>query len=158
LLRLPQPQHPGVQSKAVKFQTGPNSHAHIPPGKQRFELRYTGLSFAAPDKVRFKYRLEGLEKEWVEAGRERFAQYSYLRPGDYTFQVGGQVEQLVRGLEHPGPRRAHAHLGGTRLGLAVFLVLGPVQLTLASVSPYLHVGAGAGSRVRLALRAGASGR
>lgn len=54
-------------------------------------------------------------------------------------------------------RRAHAHLGGTRLGSAVFLMLGPVQLTVASVSPYLHVGADAGSRARLTLRAATSG-
>ena len=59
----------------------------IPPGKQRFELRYTGLSFAAPDKVRFKCKLEGLESEWVEAGTRRVAQYSYLPPGTYNFRV-----------------------------------------------------------------------
>jgi signal transduction histidine kinase/ligand-binding sensor domain-containing protein len=58
----------------------------IPPGKQRFEFRYTGLSFVAPEKVRFKYRLKGLESEWVDANR-RFATYSYLKPGDYTFEV-----------------------------------------------------------------------
>jgi len=59
----------------------------IAPGKQRFELRYAGLSFVAPDKVRFKYKLEGLESEWVEAGAQRAAHYSYLRPGTYTFRV-----------------------------------------------------------------------
>jgi ligand-binding sensor domain-containing protein/signal transduction histidine kinase len=59
----------------------------IRPGKQRFELRYTGLSFAAPDKVRFRYKLEGLETEWQEAGTKRVAQYSYLPPGTYHFQV-----------------------------------------------------------------------
>ncbi|HVM48882.1 MAG TPA: triple tyrosine motif-containing protein, partial [Candidatus Acidoferrum sp.] len=59
----------------------------IPAGKQRFELRYTGLSFAAPDKVRFKYKLEGLEHDWMDAGPNRFVQYSYLPPGDYTFRV-----------------------------------------------------------------------
>ena len=59
----------------------------IPPGKQRFELRYTGLSFAAPDKVRFKCKLEGLESEWVEAGTRRVVQYSYLPPGTYNFWV-----------------------------------------------------------------------
>jgi signal transduction histidine kinase len=59
----------------------------IPAGRQRFEFRYTGLSFMAPDKVRFKYKLEGLEREWTDAGAKRFAQYSYLPPGDYRFQV-----------------------------------------------------------------------
>jgi signal transduction histidine kinase/ligand-binding sensor domain-containing protein len=61
--------------------------AQIRPGKQRFEIRFTGLSFAAPEKVLFKYKLDGLEPEWVDAGTKRFAQYSYLPPGDYTFHV-----------------------------------------------------------------------
>jgi signal transduction histidine kinase/ligand-binding sensor domain-containing protein len=68
----------------------PGSISHgleIPAGKQRFGLRYTGLSFTAPDKVRFKYKLEGLEDEWVDAGTERFKEYSYLPPRAYTFRV-----------------------------------------------------------------------
>ncbi|HEU5069975.1 MAG TPA: two-component regulator propeller domain-containing protein [Verrucomicrobiae bacterium] len=59
----------------------------VPPGKRQFEFHYTGLSFVSPDKVRFRYRLEGLEKDWVEAGPRRFVQYSFLRPGEYTFHV-----------------------------------------------------------------------
>jgi ligand-binding sensor domain-containing protein/signal transduction histidine kinase len=59
----------------------------IPPGKQRFEFHFTGLSFTAPEKVKFKYRLEGLENEWVEAGARRSALYSYLQPGNYEFRV-----------------------------------------------------------------------
>jgi signal transduction histidine kinase len=84
-----------VEGQPVKFH-GPKagvsgadstSVLQIPPGKQRFELRYTGLSFAAPDKVRFKYKLGGLENEWVDAGTRRVAEYSYLPPGTYDFQV-----------------------------------------------------------------------
>jgi signal transduction histidine kinase/ligand-binding sensor domain-containing protein len=59
----------------------------IPPGKQRFELRYAGLSFVSPDKVRFRCRLIGLEDQWTDAGTKRVAEYSYLRPGAYRFQV-----------------------------------------------------------------------
>jgi signal transduction histidine kinase/ligand-binding sensor domain-containing protein len=66
---------------------GSGSTLRIPPGKQRFEIRYTGLSFAAPDKVRFRYKLEGLEREWMEAGTKRVAPYSYLPPGEYVFRV-----------------------------------------------------------------------
>jgi len=58
----------------------------IPPGKQRFEFRFTALSFVAPDRVRFKYRLEGLEADWVETA-ERTVNYSFLPPRDYTFHV-----------------------------------------------------------------------
>ena len=59
----------------------------LPPGKRQVELRYTGLSFVSPDRVRFRYKLEGLDKDWVEAGTRRTAQYSFLRPGQYTFRV-----------------------------------------------------------------------
>lgn len=59
----------------------------IPPGRQRFEIRYTGLSFAAPERVFFKHRLEGLERQWTDAGTRRTAAYSYLPPGDYVFRV-----------------------------------------------------------------------
>jgi ligand-binding sensor domain-containing protein/signal transduction histidine kinase len=59
----------------------------IPAGLQRFEIRYTALSFAAPEKVRFKHRLEGLESSWNDAGAKRTAEYSYLAPGIYTFRV-----------------------------------------------------------------------
>jgi signal transduction histidine kinase len=59
----------------------------IPPGKARFEFRYTGLSLTAPEKVRFKYKLDPLEEDWVEAGTRRTAIYSYLPPGHYRFRV-----------------------------------------------------------------------
>jgi len=59
----------------------------IPPGKRRFEFHYTGLSFTAPEKVRFKYKLDSLEREWVDAGTQREAHYSHVPPGKYTFQV-----------------------------------------------------------------------
>jgi signal transduction histidine kinase/ligand-binding sensor domain-containing protein len=59
----------------------------IPPGRHRFEFQYTGLSFVAPEKVWFKYRLNGFETEWVDAGDKRVAVYNYIPPGSYTFQV-----------------------------------------------------------------------
>jgi len=59
----------------------------IPAGSEQVEFRYTGLSFCAPEKVRFRYRLEGLDKEWQDPGSRRTAYYSHLPPGDYEFQV-----------------------------------------------------------------------
>jgi signal transduction histidine kinase len=74
-------------AKAAGREADAASVLQIPPGKQRFALRYTGLSFAAPDKVRFRHRLDGLESEWGKPGAERVAEYSYLPPGTYTFRV-----------------------------------------------------------------------
>ena len=59
----------------------------IPPGRERLEIHYTSLNLASPREARFKYRLEGHETAWTEAGDIRVARYSNLPPGDYHFQV-----------------------------------------------------------------------
>jgi signal transduction histidine kinase/ligand-binding sensor domain-containing protein len=59
----------------------------LEPGQTNLEIHYTGLSFIKPERVRFRYRLEGVDKEWIEAGNRRVAYYSHLRPGTYTFTV-----------------------------------------------------------------------
>lgn len=59
----------------------------IPPGRHRLEFRYTGLSLTAPEKVRFRFRLAGVDRDWTEAGTERTAVYQYLPPGEYVFHV-----------------------------------------------------------------------
>jgi PAS domain S-box-containing protein len=58
-----------------------------PPGKGQLEFQYTALSFIAPEQIRFKYMLEGFDKDWVEAGGRRVAYYTNIPPGDYTFKV-----------------------------------------------------------------------
>ncbi|MGH9844612.1 MAG: sensor histidine kinase [Blastocatellia bacterium] len=59
----------------------------INPGQENLEISYTGLSFNRAEQVRFRYRLDGLEADWIEAGTRRTAYYSHLPPGDYTFKV-----------------------------------------------------------------------
>ena len=59
----------------------------IPPGQHRIEFEYTGLSFVAPEKVRFKCRLKSFETEWADVGEKRVATYNYIPPGNYSFQV-----------------------------------------------------------------------
>ncbi len=60
----------------------------ITPGKHRVEFRYTGLSFDAPELMRFRYRLEGLDNDWVDAGTRRTAFYSYLPAGRLPVSCG----------------------------------------------------------------------
>jgi len=57
------------------------------PGQSDMEIHYTGLSLTAPEKVRFKYKLEGYDKDWVDAGTRRVAYFTNLAPGSYTFRV-----------------------------------------------------------------------
>ena len=59
----------------------------LPPGRRRLNFHFTALSFVAPDKVRFRYRLLGFEDDWVEADNRRSAHYGPLPPGQYRFQV-----------------------------------------------------------------------
>jgi signal transduction histidine kinase/streptogramin lyase len=58
-----------------------------PPGWPRLEIRYTALNFSAPEKVRFRHRLKGLDDAWVDSGTKRVADYSYLPHGRYRFEV-----------------------------------------------------------------------
>jgi signal transduction histidine kinase len=57
------------------------------PGKEKFEFYYTALSFLVPERVKFKYKLEGFDKEWVDAGNRRTAYYTNIPPGEYSFKV-----------------------------------------------------------------------
>jgi len=59
----------------------------IPPGNNTFDFRFTALSLSAPEKTRFKHRLEPYEKDWGNAGTDRTAHYTNMPPGEYTFQV-----------------------------------------------------------------------
>jgi signal transduction histidine kinase/ligand-binding sensor domain-containing protein/DNA-binding response OmpR family regulator len=59
----------------------------MPVGNGRLEFRYTALSLRVPEKVVFRYRLEGFDKEWVEAGTRRVAYYTNLPAGNFRFQV-----------------------------------------------------------------------
>ncbi len=52
-----------------------------------FEIEYTALSFLAPDNLRFQYRLDGFQRDWVEAGNRRTAFFTNVPPGSYTFRV-----------------------------------------------------------------------
>ena len=65
----------------------PPAEVVVPPGRHRLEFQYAGLSFVAPERVRYKYRIAGLEDEWVDAGIKRSATYSHLPAGSYRFQV-----------------------------------------------------------------------
>jgi len=80
--------HPVVGSAcASDGGTLPAANVTVPPGVHRLEIRYAGLSFTAPERVRFRYRLGGFEKEWVNAGTRRAAYYTKVPPGSYRFQV-----------------------------------------------------------------------
>ncbi len=57
------------------------------PGVERLELQYAAMSYVAPAAVRYRYRMEGFDRAWHDAGDTRVAYYTNLPPGDYTFHV-----------------------------------------------------------------------
>lgn len=67
----------------------PGAAAELPPGRSKVDFRYAALSFVAPEKVQFKYKLEGYDEDWINPGTQRFARYTNLPPGQYTFHVIG---------------------------------------------------------------------
>jgi signal transduction histidine kinase len=83
-VELPSPGNRATASDSARSKT---SDLHIPAGKHSLEFRYTGLSLRAPERIRFRYRLEGLDPEWIDAGTRRSVSYAYVPPGDYRFQV-----------------------------------------------------------------------
>jgi signal transduction histidine kinase len=65
----------------------PQSQIQINPNQQNFEITYTALSFINSENLRFKYKLEGLDDDWIDAETRRLAYFSYVPPGNYTFRV-----------------------------------------------------------------------
>jgi signal transduction histidine kinase/ligand-binding sensor domain-containing protein len=65
----------------------PVGDIRLPPLTRNLEIDYAGLSFVIPQKVRFRYKLEGHDVDWQEPGTRRQAFYSDLRPGGYRFHV-----------------------------------------------------------------------
>jgi ligand-binding sensor domain-containing protein len=68
------------------------SHALVPalelaPGSSRVELGYTAPALRSPERLRFRYKLDGFDSMWNDAGSQRVAQYTNLAPGSYTFVV-----------------------------------------------------------------------
>ncbi len=59
----------------------------VPAGRHRLKIRYTVPEFRIPGRIRFRYRLEGWDKKWIEAGTLRDATYTGIPPGSYTFRV-----------------------------------------------------------------------
>ena len=77
-----------IESVLIDKRSHPPGQAlTVPPGSREVEIRFTALSLIAPEKVLFKYRLEGFDPDWVEAGTRRFAYYANLPAGSYRFRV-----------------------------------------------------------------------
>src|SRR4029079_11021643 len=59
----------------------------FPVGDGALEFHYTALSLVDPARVRFRYQLEGFDRDWIDAGTRRVAFYTNMPSGRYTFRV-----------------------------------------------------------------------
>ena len=76
----------GHQARAIELPL-----VKLGPGERDVGFRYTLASFAAPERLRFRYRLQGYDANWVDAGARREAFYTNLPPGRYDFVVQAGV-------------------------------------------------------------------
>ena len=76
-----------------------HSPVEVRPGQDYLEIHYAGLSFIKSEQMQFKYRLEGLDADWIDAGNRRIAYYSHVPAGNYTFRVIAANSDGVWNLE-----------------------------------------------------------
>ena len=65
----------------------PERIGQLPPGQKNMEFNYAGLAYYLPTRLRFRYMLEGYDKDWIDAGNRREAFYTNLPPGPFRFRV-----------------------------------------------------------------------
>lgn len=65
----------------------PDHIGDVPPGQKNMEFNYTGLAYYLPTRLRFRYILEGYDRDWIDAGNRREAFYTNLPPGNFRFRV-----------------------------------------------------------------------
>ena len=66
---------------------GKEALIELKPGTRRLTIRYTALSYMIPQRVHFRYLLEGYDRDWIQAGTAREIGYTGLPPGEYRFRV-----------------------------------------------------------------------
>jgi ligand-binding sensor domain-containing protein len=59
----------------------------LPAGRGELEFEYTAVELRHPERIRYKYKLEGYDQDWIDAGTRRSAYYTNLPPGQYRFRV-----------------------------------------------------------------------
>ncbi len=65
----------------------PDTPLKLPAGSERIQIGFAGLGYVMPERIRYRTRLEGFDKEWVERGDQSLAEYTNLAPGNYRLQV-----------------------------------------------------------------------
>jgi signal transduction histidine kinase/ligand-binding sensor domain-containing protein len=87
-LPRPQPVTPRLVGVAADGQTlSLVERVHVPAGRQSVTVRFDGVSLSIPERLRFRYRLDGFDHDWSEPTSSRIARYTNLAHGSYAFRV-----------------------------------------------------------------------
>lgn len=84
------PLAPPVEIEAVAIDRANivfSDSVEVNPSQTSLDITYTALSLIKSDLIRFKYKMEGLDPDWIDVGPRRTAYYSYLPPGEYVFKI-----------------------------------------------------------------------
>ncbi|MBC9035175.1 hypothetical protein IAG41_22525 [Sphingomonas sp. JC676] len=113
----------------------------LPEGASDIEIRYAATSLAIPERVRFRYQLEGYDKAWIDPGQRRQAFYTNLAPGSYRFRVIAANEDGVWNrsgaafdFEIPPTFLQSRWFLALCVGLAALLLWGLYRLRMAQVA------------------------
>jgi diguanylate cyclase (GGDEF)-like protein len=134
----PPPPPPGARVEEVVVDgahRGARRELQLEPRRRLIEIRYAATTLRPAELVRFRFRLDGFDEEWLEVGTRRSAYYTGLPPGRYRFRVQSRVGEGEWGRESEGLelvlKPAFHQVWWVRL-LAVFLALSGVALLVRS--------------------------
>jgi signal transduction histidine kinase len=122
-----------VDKRPLKLGVNGATPVRVRPGRGELEFRYTALCLSAPEKTHFKYKLEGIDPDWVEAGNRRTAYYNNVPPGKYKFHViAGNKDGIWNEVGAWLPFELEPHYWQTLWfrGLVALLVIGGVSGTV----------------------------
>ncbi len=113
---------------------GPTPSIIVPPGPKRVEIYYSATNLPSSDQVRFRFRLQGLDKDWVDVGSSKSASYVMLPAGNYRFEVNVSGPN---GIWHEGGGTLNIKVERSRVWFRVAVVA--VFLLVNTVGFYLLV-------------------
>ena len=108
----------------------------VPPGRGQLEFRFGAADFTGPDRLQFRYRLEGFDKDWIQAGTRRTAYYTNIPPGVYRFcvRVNNGEGWSTTGLNLPLTLKPHFYQTAT-----FFIAVGICALTICAAAYRIRV-------------------
>jgi len=135
---LPDQTRPGVLPRVVIEQVlvdgrevRNSGHLVVPPGEGKLEINYSAIRLRSQERIRFRCKLEGFDREWTEALSTRAAYYTSLPPGQYQFRVQAfemNMPEKVTEASLPIEWRPHLYRTAWFLALCALLMVGGILL------------------------------